>query len=144
MDPVRTIPDHVFEAACACIADSLAIERAQIRLQSRLIDDLGADSLDFVDIVFMLEQALHVRMRDSELSFLTKLDFSSPEVMREGHLTTEVVDRLQEWLPAIGEVEDRSRVTPAQLFSFITVEAICLAAARRLAVEAAQDESSAR
>jgi acyl carrier protein len=144
MDPVRTIPEHVLEATRTCIAESLAVDRTQIRPESRLIDDLGADSLDFVDIVFMLEQALAVRMRESELSFLTKLDFSSPEVMREGHLTREVVDRIEEWLPAIGEVPDRSRVTPAQLFSFITVEAICLAAARRLAVEAAQDESSAR
>ena len=126
------IPAAVLSAARAVIAESLVIEPDSIHLESRLIDDLGADSLDFVDIVFSLEQELDVKMRESELSVLTRLDFSSPEVMREGHLTAEVIDRLEPWLPEIGRLPDRTKVTPRNLFSLITVEAICLVAARRL------------
>jgi acyl carrier protein len=40
----------------ACLAESLALKPAQIELTSRLIDNLGADSLDFIDILFGLEQ----------------------------------------------------------------------------------------
>ena len=134
----EALPSHVVDAVRQCVADSLAVDPDEVRLQSRLIDDLGADSLDFVDIVFMLEQQLEVKLRESELSFITRLDFSSPEVMREGHLTADVVDRLVPWLPALESVAERGAVTPAQLFSFITVEAICLAAARRLAADAAR------
>jgi len=127
------IAPEVQAAVRRCIAESLAIEEGQIQLESRLIDDLGADSLDFVDIVFMLEQALDVRMRESELSFLTRLDFSSPEVMTEGYLTESVVSDIEKWLPTLRDGPDKTRVTPAMLFSFITVEAICIVATRRLA-----------
>ena len=121
-----------FAAVRDCIIDSLALDASEVTLGSRLIDDLGADSLDFVDIVFMVDRELDIRVRESEFNFLTRLDFSSPEVMKEGHLTEAVVERLAQWLPALRRLPDRSQVTPRQLFSLITVEAICIVAARRL------------
>lgn len=127
-----TIRPEVFDAVRDCVAESLMIEPSQVALASRLIDDLGADSLDFVDIVFQLERALDVQVRGSEFEWLTRLDFSAPEVMQGGHLTAAVVDRLGTWLPAIATVEDRSKITPRQLFSLITVEAMCLVAQRRM------------
>ena len=125
-----TIPDELLAAVRRCIAESLAVPAGDIALGSRLIDDLGADSLDFVDIVFMLDDALGIRVRETELNFLTRLDFSSPEVMTEGFLTESVVTRLAGWLPSMSRVPDRALVTPRQLFSMITVEAICIVAQR--------------
>jgi acyl carrier protein len=137
-DETRTaqaIPDQVFQSVKKCIADSLAVTPEDVTLASRLIDDLGADSLDFVDIIFMLDRELDIRVRESEFNFLTRLDFSSPDVMREGFLTEQVVGELEKWLPAISE-RDRTRVTPQQLFSLITVESICLVVSRRIAARA--------
>ncbi len=126
------IAPQVFDTVRRCIAESLAVPLDDIALASRLIDDLGADSLDFVDIIFMLDRELDIRVRDTEFNFLTRLDFSSPEVMKQGFLTEAVVSELETWLPAVAE-HDRTRVTPQQLFSLITVEAICVVASRRLA-----------
>ncbi len=126
------IDPKVFDAVRRCISESLAVPLDDIAPSSRLIDDLGADSLDFVDIIFMLDRELDIRVRDSEFNFLTRLDFSSPEVMKQGFLTESVVRELETWLPAVAE-HDRTRITPQQLFSLITVEAICLVAGRRLA-----------
>jgi acyl carrier protein len=126
------IRDEVFSAVRDCIAESLMIEPDAVKLGSRLVDELGADSLDFVDIVFQLERALDVQVRGSEFEWLTRLDFSSPEVMREGFLTDAVIERLATWLPALATVEDRRKVTPRMLFSLITVEAMCLVAQRRI------------
>ncbi len=120
--PVR---DAVFEAVRACVAESLMVEPEQVARSSRLVDDLGADSLDFVDIV-------DVQVRGSEFEWLTRLDFSSPEVMQGGFLTDAVVARLGTWLPALSTVEDHAKITPRMLFSLITVEAMCLVAQRRL------------
>jgi acyl carrier protein len=131
------IRDEVFSAVRECVAESLMIEPAQVALTSRLIDDLGADSLDFVDIVFQLERALDVQVRGSEFEWLTRLDFSSPEVMQGGFLTDAVVARLGTWLPALATVEDRAKITPRTLFSLITVEAMCLVAQRRIDERAA-------
>lgn len=127
------VSEHVFSVVRRCVQDSLAVEEASVTLQSRLVDDLGASSLDFIDIVFMLEKEFDITVRSTEFAFLTKLDFSSPKVMKDGFLTAETVDRLREWLPALDHVDDRAKVTPRQLFSLITVETICVIVQKRLA-----------
>jgi acyl carrier protein len=127
------ISERVENAVRACIVDSLAVDPAEVKLQSRLIDDLGADSLDFVDIVFMIDRELDIRVRESEFNFITRLDFSSPEVMQGEFLTEAVVSRLETWLPALARLPDKTRITPRQLFSLITVESICIVAERRVA-----------
>ena len=125
--------DALLATVKRCIAESLAVPTADIALESRLVDDLGADSLDFVDIVFMLDRELDIRVRETEFNFLTRLDFSSPEVMKGSHLTEPVVERLSGFLPALRAVPDRTKVTPRQLFSLITVESICLVCEQALA-----------
>jgi acyl carrier protein len=127
-----SVRSDVFATVQRCVAESLAIPASDIALGSRLIDDLGADSLDFVDIVFMLDHELDIRVKESEFNFITRLDFSSAEVMKNGFLTEDVVARLADWLPAMKDVPDRSKITPRQLFSLITIEAMCIVAERRL------------
>lgn len=130
--PGSEIRASVFETVQKCVAESLAVEPSEIELSSRLIDDLGADSLDFVDIVFMLDHELDIQVRESEFNFITRLDFSSAEVMKNGFLTEPVIQKLQTWLPALAAREDKTTVTPQELFSLITVESICLVASRRI------------
>ena len=127
------VEGHVLAVVTRSIAESLALPAADVMLESRLVDDLGADSLDFVDIVFMLDRELDIRVRETEFNFLTRLDFSSPDVMKGAHLTEPVVARLAEWLPALREVPDRTKVTPRELFSLITIESICIVCQRALA-----------
>ena len=130
------VEGHVLAVVTRSIAESLALPAADITLESRLVDDLGADSLDFVDIVFMLDRELDIRVRDTEFNFLTRLDFSSPEVMTGEHLTPAVVERLSGFLPALQKQADPARVTPRQLFSLITVESIALVCQKALAARA--------
>jgi len=134
------IPDELLATVRRCVADSLAVPQAELGLESRLVDDLGADSLDFVDIVFMLDRELDIRVRETEFNFLTRLDFSSPEVMKGAHLTEPVVERLAGFLPALRRVPDRTKVTPRELFSLITVESICLVCQQALSARATKAE----
>jgi acyl carrier protein len=122
----------VFPKLRSMIADSLAVDESQISVQSRLIDDLGADSLDFVDLVFAIEKEFGVRIREADFNFLARLDFSSPTVMKDGFLTPETIDALLPMLPALQDVPDRAHVTPGQLFSLLTVESLCLMIERQL------------
>ena len=115
------------------VADCLAVELDKVSHESRLSDDLGADSLDFIDLLFMVEKEFGIKVRESELDFLSRLDFSSPEVMREGYLTSATIERLQAWLPALRTVPDPAKVKPAALFSMITVGTLSLLIQRKLA-----------
>ena len=135
------ISPGVFAEIQGAIADSLAVPRAEITLQSRLVDDLGADSLDLVDIVFTLERKFQINVRETEFNFLTRLDFSSPDVIQNGHLTLAVVDRLADWLPEVREAPDKTKISPRALFSMITVEAICVVVERRKATTRASESS---
>jgi len=124
--------DQIEATMRALIADSLALTREEVTRDRALFDDLGADSLDFIDIVFSVERAFGIKVRDSELDFLSRLDFSSPEVMRDGHLTRATVDRLSEWLPRLREVPDPAAVTPRALFSLVTVGTLCTLVERKI------------
>jgi acyl carrier protein len=136
------IPDDLLATVRRCVAESLAVPPGDVRLESRLIDDLGADSLDFVDIVFMLDRELDIRVRETEFNFLTRLDFSSPDVMKGAHLTEAVVSRLAEWLPAMRTVADRTKVTPRELFSLISIESICIVCLRALSSRGQKEKES--
>ena len=116
----------IFTRLRAIVASSLAVAENDISQQSKLIDDLGADSLDFVDLVFAIEKEFGTKIREADFNFLARLDFSSPAVMRDGFVTPETIDRLLPLLPALAAVADRSRVTPAELFSLMTVESLCI------------------
>lgn len=126
--------DDVFPRIRALIADSLAVDESTITPESRLIDDLGADSLDFVDLTFAIEKAFGVRLRESELNFLARLDFSSPAVMQGGYLTRDTIASVRPLLPALDRAPDPERVTPGELFSLLTVETLCLMIQRRLSI----------
>jgi len=128
------IPEDVFTRVRALIADSLALQESGITPQSRLIDDLGADSLDFVDLTFAIEKAFGVKLREAELNFLTRLDFSSPAVMQGGYLTRDTIASIRPLLPALDRAPDPDRVTPGELFSLLTVETLCLMIQRRLSI----------
>lgn len=131
MNPSFARPE-VLALVRRCVAESLALDPEKIAPESRLIDDLGADSLDFADIVFALGHELELPLRETEFNFLTHLDFTSPDVMQNGQLTHDVVARLATWLPALAARPDKTGVTPAELFSLISVEAICIVACRQL------------
>jgi len=48
------------------LASQLNIEQAQIKKESRIIEDLGADSLDVVELLMSLEDQLQVTITDEE------------------------------------------------------------------------------
>jgi len=118
--------EEIYKAMRSLVADSRALKEDEIQPQGRLTDDLGADSLDFIDIIFGIEKKFEVKVRDGELDFISRLDFSSPKVMRQGYLTLETIQRLTKRLPALEQVQDPAKVTPAQLFSLITIETLCI------------------
>ena len=125
--------DSILPKLRAMIADSLAVDESRVVSDARLIDDLGADSLDFVDLVFAIEKEFGVKVREADFNFLARLDFSSPEVMRDGFITRGTIDTLLPLLPALASAEDRDRITPRQLFSYLTVESLCLMIERHAA-----------
>lgn len=56
-----------FEKVREIIAKQLDVDPAAITMESKLIDDLKADSLDIVELIMDLEQEFNVEIPDEEL-----------------------------------------------------------------------------
>ncbi len=60
----------MFEKVQNIIADQLGIDAEEIKPESKLIDDLKADSLDVVELVMELEQEYGIEVPDEDLEKL--------------------------------------------------------------------------
>lgn len=56
----------VFEKVKKIIVEQLGVEEDEITLESSFIDDLGADSLDIVELIMALEEEFDLEIPDSE------------------------------------------------------------------------------
>jgi len=124
--------DDVFRCVSECVADSLAVDAARIALTSRLIDDLGADSLDFLDILFRLESRFAVKLGNADIDRLTRGELPGNRPAQEQFVSPEDLARLDEWLPALRTAPERDRITPRRLLSCVTAEALVLLVERSL------------
>jgi len=108
----------------ALVADSLAVPTEGVEPRCSLIDDLGADSLDFVDILFQIEKKFGVKIRSQELNALAGFDPSAPASARAA-LTPETLGKLKELLPTLDLAGDPASLTPAKIVALISVETLC-------------------
>lgn len=61
----------IFEKVCELIAEQFSMDAGSITMETSFEDDLGADSLDIVELSMALEEAFNVgQLRDEELSSL--------------------------------------------------------------------------
>ena len=125
-----TVSDYseILPGVAACVAESLALDADEVTLKALLIPELGADSLDFIDILFLLEKRFQIKLREGELGFLARLDAGDPGQARDQPLEPEEVERLRPWLPALAEGR---AVSAGEIFSLISVETLCIMVARR-------------
>lgn len=56
----------MFDKLKAIIADKLGINEDDITMESTFVDDLGADSLDIVELIMSLEEELEMEIPDED------------------------------------------------------------------------------
>ena len=58
--------EEVFEKVKAIIVEQLGVTESSVQMESSFIDDLGADSLDIVELVMALEEEFDMEIPDSD------------------------------------------------------------------------------
>jgi acyl carrier protein len=58
--------DDTFAQVKAVIAEELEVDQAHIAMESVIVDDLGADSLDVVELIMRLEEKFDVEIPDED------------------------------------------------------------------------------
>jgi len=59
--------EEIFEKVRTLVAEKLGVDEDEVELESSLEEDLGADSLDLVDLTMAIEDEFGVRVEDEEL-----------------------------------------------------------------------------
>src|SRR5258707_13801978 len=70
--------DEVYKKVQTALVDALGVDEEEVTPQATMVGDLGAESIDFLDIVFKLEKAFGIEIPRKELSpedILTNADF---------------------------------------------------------------------
>jgi acyl carrier protein len=130
---MSAVLDHpsILDAVAELLADSLAIDAASIAPESRLIDDLGMDSLDFVELIFSLERRFEVKLRSAELDMLLKAEFDPKKLVDGRYLPPGDIAAMTQWMPSLAGA-DAARISPKDLYGYITVESIARLVERRI------------
>ena len=58
--------EEVFEKIKAIIVEQLGVSETAVTMDSSFIDDLGADSLDIVELVMALEEEFDIEIPDND------------------------------------------------------------------------------
>lgn len=59
-------PDAILEKVKEVIVEQLGVEEEEVKLETSFIDDLGADSLDIVELIMTLEEEFDIQIPDEE------------------------------------------------------------------------------
>ena len=89
--------EEIRQGVSECLMDALGVEQDEVSDEKSLTADLGAESIDFLDIVFRLEKRFDIKIPRGEL-FPENL-LSDPEYVSDGKLTEEGLKMLREKLP---------------------------------------------
>jgi acyl carrier protein len=56
----------IFDKVKEIIADKLSVDESSVTMESTFVDDLGADSLDVVELIMSLEEELEMEIPDED------------------------------------------------------------------------------
>jgi acyl carrier protein len=91
--------DEIFSKVRDILMDELAVDEDEVTPQSSLVKDLGAESIDFLAIVFKLEQAFGFKIAQGEL--FPENVAQDPRYVRDGKVTPEGLTVLKQRLPHV-------------------------------------------
>ncbi|WP_309896802.1 phosphopantetheine-binding protein [Archangium sp.] len=129
--PVQQVENDVVRTVREVIADALARDVSEVQPEHNLMEDLGAESLDFLDIVFKLERAFGIQITRGEMERAARGDMTDEEFAPGGVISEAGLARLRELMPeAAGRIKPGLR--PVQILALFSVRTfVNLAEAKR-------------
>lgn len=109
------------EKVVRIVSESLLINSNKVNLHSLLIAELGADSLDFLDILFQIEEAFSIKLEKEDFDFLKRISIPREDAVHNGLLSLDAKKLLVNYLPTL-EVD--SEVKPSDLGQYLSVQSI--------------------
>lgn len=107
------------------VAEAIGCEVDQVKPDSSLIDDLGAESIDFVDILFRLQRQFKVKIPRGKIVEEARGTLSEAEFEKAGVVSEAGVARLRAFLSEVPSGRFPSPLNVADIPRLFTVETFC-------------------
>jgi acyl carrier protein len=115
----------IFPKVAELMADALGRDVEEVKLESSLIDDLGAESIDFLDIVFRLERGFKVKIPRGKIVEEARGDLSEAEFEKTGVVTEAGLERLKQFLSEVPAERFKSPLHTSDIPRLFTTETFC-------------------
>ncbi len=90
--------DKILQQVQEVLVDALGVDDDEVTTEATLMGDLGAESIDFLDIVFRLEKAFGIKIPREEL-FPAESLMNNSDFVHNGKLTDKGLAELREKMP---------------------------------------------
>jgi acyl carrier protein len=90
--------DEIFTKVQEVLVDALGVDEDEVKEDATLMGDLGAESIDFLDVVFRLEKAFGIKIVREEL-FPAETLMGNQEFVQNGKLTAKGIAELKSKMP---------------------------------------------
>jgi acyl carrier protein len=121
----------VFDKVKEVLVDALGVDDDEIREEASLIGDLGAESIDFLDIVFRLEKTFSIKIPRGEL--FPEDILNNPEYVEGGKMTSKGLTTLKTAMPHADFSEFEKDPDVSKMTNLFTVKTIVNYVATKMA-----------
>jgi acyl carrier protein len=115
--------EEIYKKVANTLVEALNVDEEEIQRGSRLQADLGAESIDFLDIVFRLEREFGIKIPRGEL-FPESIFQGDPDMVQNGKVTTKGLSELRQRMPYADLKRFESNPDVAAISDLFTVELI--------------------
>lgn len=115
--------DDIFNQVKDVLVDALGLDDDDVTEDATLMGDLGAESIDFLDIVFRLEKAFSIKVPREEL-FPAEAVMNNPEYVSGGKVTAKGLAELKSKMPHTNFSEFEKNPDVNKIADLFTVSAI--------------------
>ena len=91
----------IFEKVRAAFVEALGVDDDEVLPESKVFDDLGAESLDLLEIVYLLEHEFDIKIPRDGIKEESKGDLDPADYEVDGVLTALALDKLRELMPEV-------------------------------------------
>lgn len=116
-------PDEIFSKVQAALVDALGVDSDEVEPGARMMGDLGAESIDFLDIIFKLEKAFSITIDRAEL--FPEDVLTSGTYVQAGKVTAEGIVELKKRMPWADLTKFESNPSVQSFGDLLTVKDLC-------------------
>jgi len=114
--------DEIYSKVQAVLVDALGVDEEEVTPNAVIKDDLGAESIDFLDIVFRLEKAFGIKIPRGEM--MPENLANDPTIVQDGKITPAGIAQLKAKMPHSDFTEFEKDPEVEKMSKLFTVDAI--------------------